>query len=269
MTDRMVAAAKEYRFIVAGGDRRNDCLLEALKTDGFRAGLYRPGQPYGAAEGNVFLFAPAETLDRTRVERIGAASVVFCFGLTAEAAALLAEKNCRVHRYLDDEALAHKNAALTAEGALALVIRHTETALKDTRILILGGGRVGKACAILLSRNRCRVTLASRDANEVSQGVLFAGETAELGAALASLSRYDAVVNTIPQIYVKGETLARVKKHCYLLDLASKPGGIDLSEAQGLGLVAEAAPGLPGKCAPRTAAIAIKESVLTILSGQV
>ena len=50
-----------------------------------------------------------------------------------------------------------------------------------------------------------------------------------------------------------------------MLDLASLPGGTDFTAAHELGLQAEHALALPGKCAPKTAGLLIGQTVLALL----
>lgn len=50
-----------------------------------------------------------------------------------------------------------------------------------------------------------------------------------------------------------------------IIDLASLPGGTDFAAAEELGLHAEHALALPGRCAPQTAGALIAQTVLTIL----
>ena len=56
-----------------------------------------------------------------------------------------------------------------------------------------------------------------------------------------------------------------VNPEAFLLDLASAPGGVDREKAEALGLRVLQAPGLPGRTAPVTAAMAIRDSVYHIL----
>ncbi len=53
-----------------------------------------------------------------------------------------------------------------------------------------------------------------------------------------------------------------VKKECLLIDLASKPGGIDQEEAKKQDLKSIWALALPGKVAPVTTAKFIKDTIL-------
>ena len=60
-------------------------------------------------------------------------------------------------------------------------------------------------------------------------------------------------------------TLDDPAKDALLLELASAPGGFDRSLADNIGLRAIAAPGLPGRCAPRRAAELMCEAIYASL----
>ena len=59
--------------------------------------------------------------------------------------------------------------------------------------------------------------------------------------------------------------LQRLPGGALIIDLASLPGGTDFAAAEELGLHAEHALALPGRCAPQTAGALIAQTVLTIL----
>ena len=80
----------------------------------------------------------------------------------------------------------------------------------------------------------------------------------------ALLPEFDAVINTIPAPVLPRALLqsCRVGRSS---DLASLPGGTDFAAAEALGLHAEHALALPGRCAPQTAGALIAQTVLAIL----
>ena len=80
--------------------------------------------------------------------------------------------------------------------------------------------------------------------------------------AYASMSSFDAVINTAPA-QVLGE-LSALRDGCILLELASAPGGLDPQAAQDGGMRYISAPGLPGKYAPVSAARLIYGAVTNI-----
>ena len=76
---------------------------------------------------------------------------------------------------------------------------------------------------------------------------------------------YDLVVNTIPARVLGREELAALRPDCLILDLASKPGGVDLAAAGELGLTVIWALSLPGKVAPVSAGRAIQQAIYHLL----
>ena len=80
------------------------------------------------------------------------------------------------------------------------------------------------------------------------------------------LCGYDLILNTVPARLLEEETLRDLKPGCLVLDLASKPGGVDFEAARRLGVKAVWALSLPGKVAPVTAARAIKSTIYNILN---
>ena len=60
--------------------------------------------------------------------------------------------------------------------------------------------------------------------------------------------------------------LERADPDCLIIDLASKPGGVDFSAAAKLGIKVIWALGLPGKTAPVTSGEIIADTVINILS---
>ena len=76
---------------------------------------------------------------------------------------------------------------------------------------------------------------------------------------------YDLVVNTVPARILSEEDLEDLRPGCLVIDLASKPGGVDLEAAARLGVKVIWALSLPGKVAPVTAGKSIKITIYNIL----
>ena len=64
------------------------------------------------------------------------------------------------------------------------------------------------------------------------------------------IHEFDIIFNTIPSLILDDEILTKVKKDALIIDLASKPGGIDFDAAKSYGLKVIWALSLPGKIAP-------------------
>ena len=257
----------KMHFIIDCSDKRNEFLYEALCRDGYEVSRYssQAAEYSESGERYIFLFAPGTELSFDAAAKIPIGSQVFCVRIDPKIAGEFAQKQIAVHLYFDDELLAMKNAYLTAEGALAVIIERTDRSIKDMRALVLGGGRVGKSVAKLLHDNRCFVCVATIDPTEYAFSSIFSDVVYHFPDFEKHLSEFDLIVNTVPKIILKGEKLERIKKDCFIIDLASKPGGVDFAYAEKLGLTVVHALGIPGKTAPRSAGLAIKDSVLSIL----
>lgn len=154
--------------------------------------------------------------------------------------------------YLQIPSLVLANAALTAEGALCLVMQALPSSIKDSHILVTGFGRIGKSLAMKLRLLGAHVTLSTRSRENYPAIYALGCEPDETAAYQCKLSLFDCVCNTVPAPIFSESQLAMLSPECVYLELASPPGGI----AQG----AEKpplfipAPGLPGRFAPKTAA---------------
>jgi len=81
-----------------------------------------------------------------------------------------------------------------------------------------------------------------------------------------NLKTMNIVFNTIPSMILDRKLLSFINKECLVIDLASKPGGIDLEAAGEMGIKTIWALSLPGKVAPLTAAQYINTTVKNIIS---
>lgn len=72
-------------------------------------------------------------------------------------------------------------------------------------------------------------------------------------------------MNTIPRRVLTRALLEELKESCLVIDLASKPGGVDFQGAAELGVRCVWALSLPGKVAPVTAASALRDTIYNML----
>lgn len=166
--------------------------------------------------------------------------------------------------YFSREDLTIKNARLTAEGAVSLLIEKTDFSLCGASVLILGYGRIGKVLAGILKGFGCRPEISARKASDFA---LIKGEgLSYLNTADVKdfIGKYDIVINTIPAIILGEEELSLLKKDCVVLDLASLPGGVSKEAARELSVNLINAPGLPAKTAPKEAGKIIFEAIENI-----
>ncbi len=153
--------------------------------------------------------------------------------------------------YYKDEIYVIENAALTAEGALELLMRRSNRALAGMEVLVAGFGRIGGFLAGMLSALGAHVTVAARS------------ETARAAARARGFDAvdithipetFDGVVNTVPAPILHGDYGGAL-----CIDVASAPGGW-ATDAPVL-----KAPGLPGLYAPKAAADVMAEAIYRVM----
>ena len=130
---------------------------------------------------------------------------------------------------------------------------------------MLGFGRVGKLTAHRLHALGARVTVAARKYDQLSWAQAMGFGAEPLSQLAGGLCGYDLIINTVPARVLGRQELEDVKEECLILDLASKPGGVDLGAAGELGLTVIWALSLPGKVAPITAGAAIRDTIYNML----
>lgn len=134
------------------------------------------------------------------------------------------------------------------------------------RVLVIGYGRVGKLTAHRFAALGAKVSVAARRFEDLAWAEALGYGVEQTGRLVGWLCGYDLVVNTVPARVLSEKELRDLKPGCLVVDLASKPGGVDFDMAARLGVKAIWALSLPGKVAPVTAGRAIKNTIYNILS---
>ena len=159
--------------------------------------------------------------------------------------------------YLSREELAVRNGVPTAEGAIEAAMDATDVTLCGTPCLVIGFGRIGKLLAHRLRGLGAEVTVSARRLDDLAWIDAFGYRGLRTNRLAGRLGSFRVVFNTVPHIVLTEELLRELPRECVLLELASQPG-FDRAAAEARGLKCIAAPGLPGRAAPETAARAIK-----------
>ncbi len=283
------------RFAVVGGDRRSALLCRLLCRDGHKVlsfALEQAALPeeipradclqgciYGAdcvvlptpAEKGGLLNAPlsAETLPMAEVMNALWKGQLVIGGKFSEASCRTAIRGKLLLEDLMGRAdFVTGNAALTAEGALELLLANSERSLWGGRALVTGFGRIGKLLALRLKGLGAEVTVAARHPGDRALARAAGCRALEYAALEGEIGDFDFLVNTVPARVITEAILCCVSPEAVLLELASPPGGFDRSLAENIGLKALAAPGLPGKSAPYSAALLMRDTIYAILRQQ-
>ena len=174
-------------------------------------------------------------------------------------------KDVEIIDIMKNEKLAILNTIATAEGAIKEIIENTQVNVHGSKIMILGFGRVGKTLAKKLDGLSAKITVVSKEEEELAWAEVYGYTNMQLNKIEDVIKDYDVIVNTIPHIILQGNILQKINKDTLLLDLASGEGGINKEEAQENKINLIKALGIPGKISPITTAKILKETIYEIL----
>jgi dipicolinate synthase subunit A len=283
-------------FAVFGGDERLSRLAAQLVADGHEVRAFAmeeaelpPGtlRPEITAESVVgvdcavlplpasvklgYLNAPMAAEAHCLGEVFGAMRPcqLVCAGMPDAHTLELAERRGLIIRnYFAREELLAINAVATAEGTIGILLAVTAYTLWRSRILIIGWGRLGKALAPRLRALGAEVSVSARKPGDMAWIAAGGFNPLDTRSLEGHLGSFDIVVNTVPSLVLTTTRLRELPAGVFVLDLASKPGGVDFDAAKALGIKTLHALSLPGIWAPETAAAAIKEAVCSILKEE-
>ena len=283
----------ELNFWVLGGDMRQGKLAQLLAEDGHRVHTYaledgavpapgltaEPGLsgveqadcvvlPLPVSSGGGLLNAPLSRLSPPMTDVLAPLSPgqMLCGGrVDPVTAALAAERGLTIRDYFAREELAVANAVPTAEGAVQIAMEQLPITIHGARVLVVGFGRVGRALAQRLAALGAKVTVAARRYESLAGAPARGDGAAPPGPLAGGRGGADRGGDPRPALVMGEAELADLKPDCLVLDLASKPGGVDLEAAGRLGRTVIWALSLPGKVAPVTAGAAIKNTIYHML----
>lgn len=231
-------------FAIMHGDRRQNLLCDLLIADGHRAQILPEPERWPRENlpppGAILVVAKCTPILRNAAEHYG----------------------FRVLEYGQLPSFVRENGAVTAEGALQIAMRRRLRTLRGSDVLVIGYGGIGRPLSALLKGlGAASVSVAVR--REEQLWVLKGeGYCPILSSDLkAQAGKYDVVFNTAPELVLTSDVLEQLRPNVLIVDLASKPGGVDWNAVQERGIKAIHALALPGQLTPVSGALAIRNAV--------
>jgi len=172
------------------------------------------------------------------------------------------------HDILKREEMSVLNAIPTAEGAIQIALEEMPTTLHDSKVLVMGYGRIGKVLSKMLHGMGAKVYAAARKYSDLAWIETMGYVPIRTSEISTYLDTFDVIFNTIPHVVLEAKELRNVRKDSLIIDLASKPGGINFEKAKELGVKTIWALSLPGKVAPVSAARYMKDTIYNILNEE-
>ena len=279
------------KFAVIGGDARAGWLAALLAGEGHsvrcyaleKAALPQRVSPCGSVEACVYgadwviLGVPAEkngalttplSIQRIQTEDLLTAlwpGQTLCGGKLSQGTSLAAVRaGLVVCDLMQRRDFTVGNAALTAEGAVGLLIRESPRSLWRGRALVTGWGRIASMLAPRLRALGCETWVAARKAGDRAEAEGLGLRACPFGQIATLAGEMDFLINTVPAQVLDRAVLEHIRPDAVLLELASQPG-FDKTLAGELGLRAVSAPGLPGRSAPCAAAGLMRDTIYAVI----
>ena len=190
----------------------------------------------------------------------------FCGKPFPELLNIAVHKDISCFDYFSREELTLKNALITVEGALQTAMQETPYTLHGSNCLVLGYGRIGKMLSSALLKLGAKVSCTARKTCDLALMECNNITPVHTNDIATVISSYNIIFNTIPDCILNESILTFVRDNTLIIDLASKPGGVDFECARRMGLKVIWATALPGKVAPETSGKIITETIFNIIS---
>ncbi len=133
--------------------------------------------------------------------------------------------------YFGREELIIENCVPTAEGALSIAMENTARTIAGSDVLILGFGRVAKAVARTFSALSAKVHICARKGSDLVHAKTLGYSPVPIANLCDRLKDFDIVINTVPAVLLGEKELEKADPDTLIIDLASKPGGVDFKSA--------------------------------------
>lgn len=290
----------DIKLAVIGGDVRQLWLARALAGDGYEVAVCGAGGDIGGEDilgSAVRCISPDDALhmcdavilplpyttDGRRVncplggdiplsdifDGVPAGTLILAGRVDQAARDMAKRSGLKIEDYYEREDVCVENAIPTAEGAAAVAMAELPITIHGSNVAVLGFGRVGQAVAHLLKAMGANVTVAARRDDALAWIKLYGYRPLSFSNLTELCSDYDVVFNSVPARVLDNSWLksfaAAGPSWKLVIDLASKPGGVDPDAAKACGVKVIPALSLPGRVAPASAGMILRTGIVNIL----
>ena len=225
--------------------------------------------PLPATSDNLYISSPNSNTKipvESVVSNLSSNQVVFGGKISKSLVKTISATGAECEDYLEREDFAVQNAIPTAEGAISIAMQEMNRTVYQSRCLVTGYGRIAKILGRYLQSLGAFVTVAARKTSDLVWAEAQGHHAIHTRDILSDGQKYDLIFNTVPSMLFDSEKLQYIDSDCIIIDLASKPGGVDFDAASELGLKVVWALSLPGKVAPISAGDIIYNTIMSIIS---
>lgn len=268
------------RFLIIGGGVRLEKACEAFIRQGYAAEIYKGVTALKTAIDNadvILLGLPASKDDvyvntdedmKISLRDISALctkrKLLLGGRFSEKAKALFDIYSVRWADYAASEEFEILNAVPTAEGAIQIAMEEFPFTVHSSKTVVTGFGKVAKALSVRLKALGSECTIVARSPNARAEAESMGFKAVDFSHLPALAKNGQILFNTVPALVCDRSVLSQLTPAQGIIDLASKPGGVDLDAAKTFGVNVVWALGLPGKVAPATAGEIIQKTACNI-----
>lgn len=167
-----------------------------------------------------------------------------------------------VYDYFKDNAYVLKNAYLTYQGVIRLLLESTDTFLPGRTALVTGFGRIAKPLSLTLKSLGIKVYVAVRSDIQIAEAEMMGFDVLRINNIKSTLFYFDFIFNTVPFNIFSEKDVKHLKNSSVYFEIASKPYG---AQGENFGIYGKKyvlASALPGKLYP----FGVAENIADFLS---
>lgn len=189
---------------------------------------------------------------------------IICTGVINRYLEEVCSERTLIDLYARDD-VAIYNAIPTSEGILMKAMQETDYTVHNANVIVLGFGRIGFTVAHLFAAVGANVTVAVRNPADIARIKQLKLSAIYLDDLEKEVGRTNIIINTIPHLLVNEDVIAQMKGDTLIIDIATKPGGVDFKAAELRGIKAIHYLGIPGDVAPKTGGIIMANAFLDVI----
>lgn len=283
------------KIVFLGGDLRQYYMIKQLMEAGFPVAVYGLDRgelgdtiyeattlkealsfgnivicPIPVSKDQVDIFSkhaiPDLTLDKLK-ENLTEGHTLFGGCFNKSMSEFCEKKNIRLYDFMEIESVSIANAIATAEGTIAEAILRSPINLHKNECLVLGFGRCAKILADKLKGMGAKVSVGARKEDALAYADAYGYENIPLSELSKHLHRFPFIFNTIPAMVLDSALISYIRKDAVIIDISSKPGGVNFDYCNQLGINASLCLGLPGIYAPKASATILVTALFNCISG--
>ena len=206
-------------YYVDDEDIRYLYLKNILEEKGIKVAIYKAQK--NISSNSTLVFSPAKKFDEALAKSLPSNIIMYAGNIKEDIIKILKEKNITYKNLMLDETFTIKNANLTCEGALALMIQHSPKSMYTNNVLILGGGRIAIGLAVLFNKLNINFAMVSYNKTKFPSYKLYTDNTFFAESFVNSLDKYDVIINTIPAEIINDNIVNKIAKDTVFIELAS------------------------------------------------